>query len=98
MSGAQPALWALGPQQDESASLTIRLKADLPENRFSIAVTNHSQGRRTSRTRHVQVPEGGDLGDLGRVAKSVIERWLWDPTFAAPVALLLAITEYYGEN
>lgn len=98
MAGATPALWALGPSQDQTATLNIRVHADIDHNRFTIAVWNESQGRRTFRTRHVEVPEGGDLGDLGRVCKDLVECWLWDPHFVPSISLLLAISRYYSDD
>lgn len=98
MAVAQRQFWSLGASEDKSASLTIRLEADVEENRFSIRCWNESEGRRLASTRNVQVPPGGDLGDLGRVCRDLTDAWLWRENFAPAIEVLIAVTRYYGRQ
>lgn len=98
MGSATPTLWSLGASESQSASINIQLRADVDSNEFCITVWSQDERRRSSRTKNVKVPEGGDLGDLGRVCRDIVEHWLWDPTFAPAVAVMLAVGRYYAQD
>lgn len=98
MGSATPRLWSLTPAESDQATLTIRLKCDIHNNKFSIACWADDEYRRSSRTRHIEVPDGGDLGDLGRVCNDLVNLWLWAPTFHAGVGLALAIDNWYHQE